>query len=173
MANADDLEKKLLDLEQEIQNKKALASLLPRVQDLLREVRAAAAAGNLDAVRVKVEKLEKEKKRLLWKSYANTAFKVACIGGASVVVAGAALPLAGFTAGGIAAGSAAAAVQSSIGNVVAGSAFAVLQSFAATGGAATVMTAGGATMAAGAAGAAATRQRATPDDKKEGPSPKK
>ncbi|KAK7593650.1 hypothetical protein V3481_004720 [Fusarium oxysporum f. sp. vasinfectum] len=52
---------------------------------------------------------------------------------APVIVAGPALAVAGFGAGGIAAGSAAASVHSGIGSVVAGSAFATLQSAGAGG----------------------------------------
>ncbi|KAJ4039745.1 hypothetical protein NW758_008616 [Fusarium oxysporum] len=52
---------------------------------------------------------------------------------APVIVAGPALAVAGFGAGGIAAGSAAAGVHSGIGSVVAGSAFATLQSAGAGG----------------------------------------
>lgn len=62
------------------------------------------------------------------------------------VIGTVALPLVGFTAGGVAMGSLAAACQSTIGNVVAGSAFAALQSIGATGSATLIGSAvGGAT----------------------------
>ncbi|GIY49161.1 hypothetical protein CDAR_437041 [Caerostris darwini] len=71
---------------------------------------------------------------------------VLTVGGAMV-----ALPMAGFTAGGVAAGSIAAGIQSSIGVVSAGSIFAAAQSAGAAGMALTtkgLLAAGGAVLAA-------------------------
>lgn len=64
-------------------------------------------------------------KRLIWLIIGGT--------GSGCVVGVAALPFAGFGAGGVAAGSMAASWQSAIGSVAAGSLFATLQSLGATG----------------------------------------